>query len=125
MEILDNVIEQLKNLEDDGERAFEEDIFPIRRLVESEKARQLKEGTRIKVSPLEYSCEFCTHFFNDPEKFYLHLVQKHICPAEEARKKIDEQQQEYQTHISTLEELTQKYTEVMLDVDYTDEIRNN
>lgn len=122
MEILEKVIDDLKKLEFYPE--FKEMIFPIRRLAEGEKVRQLKEGTRIKVSPLLFSCQYCPHVDHDPEQFFLHLVQKHITPAEEARKQIDEQQQTYQTNISTLEELTQKYTEVMLDVDYTDEIRN-
>jgi len=119
MEIL---IDELKKLEDIPE--FKEMIFPLRRLAEAEKARQLKQGTRIKVNPLEYSCQYCTHYFNDPEKFFLHLVQVHICPAEEARKQINEQDTVYETDISTLEDLTNKYTEVMIDVNYTDPARD-
>lgn len=119
MEILDELIDKLKSWEES-----EPELFHIRRLAEKEKARQLKQGTRIKVNPLEYRCEYCVHYFNDPEQFFLHLVQKHICPADEARKQIDGQQQLYQTNISTLEDLTQKYTEVMLDVDYTDKTRD-
>lgn len=123
MEILDNVIEKLKDLENAS--VFREVIFPIRRLLESEKVRQLKEGTRIKVKPLSLTCEYCSYTNIDPEQFYLHLVQKHICPADEARKQLDEQQQNYKEDINKLEDLTQQHTEVMLDVDYTDEIRNN
>jgi hypothetical protein len=123
MEILDEVIEQLEKLEFYPE--FKEMIHPIRRLAQKEKARQLKQGVRIKVKPHFYACEYCPEVFADPEVFYLHLVQKHVCPAEEARTQIDTQQQAYQGNVDKLEELTQQYTEVMLDVDYTDEIRNN
>jgi hypothetical protein len=124
MEILDEVIEKLKSLEDDGERAFEEDIFPIRRLAEKEKSRQLKEGARIKVRPITFVCKYCTDVHNDPEAFFTHLVQKHICPGEEAREQIGEQEAEYEAGISQLEDLVNKHTEVMLDVNYTDEARD-
>ena len=125
MEILDEVIERLKNKEETFlQLGYSKDIFTIRRLVEKEKARQLKEGTRIKVRPLFYDCPYCPDREQNPEQFFLHLVKKHLSPEDEARKQIDEQQNAYQTELSALEDLINKYTEVMLDVDYTDTIRD-
>ena len=128
MEILDNLITKLKEFEesviDYGGSDYKDVIFPIRRLAEAEKIRQLKEGTRIKVNPLFYACPYCSLFEENPETFFKHMLGKHICPPEEVRKQIDEQQQAYQDDVDKLEELICKYTEVLLDVDYTDEIRN-
>jgi hypothetical protein len=119
MEILDSVIEQLKNIE--GHPKLKEVIFPIRRQAEAEKARQLKQGTRIEVAPQGYQCPYCTTHHTNPEKFYLHLVQKHITPPEEAREEIGKQEVTYEEDMAKLEALVHKYTEVMLDVKYPDE----
>jgi len=120
MEVIDQLIEKLKNWEENDKETF----FPIRRLAEAEKMRQLKQGERIKVRPIIYQCPYCTHQEQQPEPFYLHLTNAHMEKGDPAREQIFLQEKEYSEDMTALENLTQKYTEVMLDVDYTDETRN-
>jgi len=117
MEILDNVIEQLKNIERDLE--IKELVFPIRRQIEAEKVKQLKQGTRIQAVPKTYRCPYCIKQCNDPEKFFLHVVQVHLGIPEEIRGEIDKQEAVYEKEIEILEKLLAKYTEVLLDVEDT------
>lgn len=108
---IDEVADELRRLE-----AYEPNLFPLRRKLQSSQNEYLKQGDRIPITKVfVLSCTECDETQVNEEGYYLHLRKQHLMEDQEASMRAHEPRMEFESGLNDLSRLLTEYTETMLE----------